>query len=180
MQKWGTFHYNGHDFDLSHLDPCTVNYVQPASRGKPARTYKVHVGYSHHCFTSGLDATKGYDPRQVFRDPRNGEKRLFDFDRYELSRHLPLILQNLGSKKVSHAKGGKFFVVRLVDKSGEEVEYEVYFKIYKTKDQRGWLNLFVHSAYVRFDHPDKRPKYKPISLFAIMHLVQQGKTPRVP
>jgi len=185
MTKWKSFTYGGIVYDLSHLDPSTEYYIQPSFGGKPEQKYKVHVGYSHHCFTNGDNLQKQCDPSLLIRDSKqsgtcNGDPRPFDVDRYKLSFYLPSIVKNIHIKKTFHTGKGNFFLVELVDSNGVGVEYEVYFKVYKASS-RGWLDMIVQSAYTRTKNPSGRTKKgKPINIFALFNNVLKGKVPREP
>jgi hypothetical protein len=51
--------------------------------------------------------------------------RPFNFERYELSNHLPMIIDALGKKEtlVCHAGYGSFAAVKVLDRSGNEIDY---------------------------------------------------------
>ena len=64
------------------------------------------------------------------------EKRIFCFDRYNLSAKLPDIAKALSSRPCFHAGRDNFFVAELVDFNGGRKEsYEVYFKV--LRENRG-------------------------------------------
>lgn len=72
-----------------------------------------------------------------------GESRLFDFDRYELSKMLPQILEELPRRGCYQTTGGNFFSIEMKDKGS----YEIYFRVDKVG--KGRIKLFVQSAYLR-------------------------------
>jgi hypothetical protein len=94
---WKPFIFGGRTYDLSHLHPRTCRYEQPAKGNKPARTYTVDVIFSLHCFTRSLLDGEDVDKGLLYADDR--EKRVFDFQRYELSKHLPAIIESLDQRK---------------------------------------------------------------------------------
>lgn len=178
MVAWAPFTHRGTVYDLSHLHPRLIEVVQPASGDKPAVTYRVQLGYGLHTFTRGVKAGETPNQELLYRDRR--ECRIFDFDRYRLSFQLPDITSGLHLRKCYHTGKGNFFVVEAVGVDGVPVEYEVYFEASRAS-QRGVLNLFVQSAYVRDDaHKGGQPKRKPIKFYVLMHNIQANKPIKVP
>jgi hypothetical protein len=86
--RWTPFDYAGRQYDLSHLHPQSVEFVQPAKGSNPERVYRVQIIFSLHCFIRAADDTFA-DSGLLYRDSR--ESRVFDFRRYEFSHHLPAI-----------------------------------------------------------------------------------------
>ena len=84
------FEHQGKVYDLSHLYPFPMRYEQPSKDGKPTRVYKVDVEFSLHCFTRGARKGEVPDAALLYSDSR--ETRIFDFQRYELSKRLPEIV----------------------------------------------------------------------------------------
>lgn len=179
MVFWGKFTYQGNDYDLSHLHPTLIDVVQPASGGKPALSYKVQVIYGLHTFTRSIKA--GECPSEDLKYSDSRESRVFDFDRHQLSFNLPGIVAALSSsKKCFHTEKGNFFIVKLLDEEDRTVEYEVYFTVSRSS-QRGVLNLFIQSAYVRDDeHTEGRPKKKPIGFQIILYNIQNNRPIKAP
>lgn len=173
--KWCAFRYGSEEYDLCHLHPATITYVQEAKRDKPARCYTVDVIFSLHCFTRGIKDGECPDPALCYSDDR--ETRVFDFQRYELSHQLPVIVNDLCKRKVYHSGKGNFFTIEIVDQqTGARLEYEIYFAASRSS-RKGRINLFVQSAYVRDpEHLSNRPKLKPIGfpiiLFNVLNNIQ--------
>lgn len=171
--QWLPFQHGGGTYDLSHLHSRRYEYVQPEKGGKPARRYKVDVIFSLHCFTRGGKAGETPDPALLYSDHR--ETRIFDFQRYELSRQLPGIVQKLGGLRCYHTGRENFFTIELVDHNGNKVEYEIYFTASRSS-KRGVINLFVQSAYVRDQqHRANRPDKKSINFYVILFNVQNDR-----
>lgn len=143
MVSWNAFVYNGTKYDLSHLHPSQIKFIQPGNATKPARIYDVEVAYSLHCFTKGYDSA---EPLLTYADVR--EKRTFDFVRYELSKKLPEIISGLGKRKCLHSGKGNFFVIETITPNGDKKDYEIYFDVMKSKTP-GFVYLYVQSAYIR-------------------------------
>jgi hypothetical protein len=170
MIAWGAFKYQEVEYDLSHLHPSQVRYIQPGKIGQPERIFTVDVSYSLHCFTNQLDFS---DPHLNYSDAR--ETRTFNFERYELSKQLPQIIQELNFKNCMHTGKGNFFVVEVVTSSGVKENYEVYFEVKHSKT-KGVAHLYVQSAYIRdLVHSNRPPATKKISLYVILHNKLAGK-----
>jgi hypothetical protein len=78
------------------------------------------------------------------------ESRPFNFERYELSKQLPSIINLLGNKEtlVCHAGYGNFATVKVLDSNGSEVSYFVPFAVFKENKK---LRLHVQSAYPKYE-----------------------------
>lgn len=171
--EWKPFQHGANAYDLSHLHSRRFEYVQPEKGGKQSRAYKVDVIFSLHCFTRGPKVDERPDPALLYSDPR--ETRIFDFQRYELSRQLPGIVEKLGEVRCYHTGRENFFTIHLIDQHGNQVEYEIYFTASRSS-KRGVINLFVQSAYIRdAQHLANRPHRKPISFYVILFNVQNNR-----
>lgn len=178
MIAWTAFTHQGTTYDLSHLHPKLIEVVQPATGDKPARVYKVQLIYGLHTFTRGVEPGENPDKALLYSDAR--ESRVFDFRRHALSAGLPAIVEGLQAQKCYHSGKGNFFVVELVGEDGQRVEYEVYFEASRSS-QRGVLNLYVQSAYVRdAEHKAGQPKKKPIGFSILLFNIQNNKPIKVP
>jgi len=100
----------------------------------------------------------------MYSDAR--ESRSFDNRRYELSKQLPQLVENLATQKCYHPGHGNFFTIELVQEGGTTAQYEVYFALSHSQ-KRGVLNLFVQSAYERNPKQIKRHK-KSIGFFVLL------------
>jgi hypothetical protein len=112
-----------------------------------------------------------YDYGLIYPDPY--EKRLFDLRRYEMSKHLPTIIQALPIAKPRHNGGlGKFFSVEIITESGERIEYDIFFKV---KKGNNGLEMIVETAFIREPNYDSaRPDGKPIRFWIILHHTLHG------
>lgn len=69
--------------------------------------------------------------------------------------------------------------MKLLDISGEEQEYEVYFKV--SREKNGALRLYVESAYIRGTGYDSaQPRKRKINFFVIAFNTQTGRPIKVP
>jgi hypothetical protein len=122
-----------------------------------------------HCFTR--EPKPGETPDEVLFYDKSIECRVFDFYRWELSQHLPGILEGMMTRKCFHARQDNFVVVEIINQADKtRVQYEIYFKVSKSS-KKGYLNLLVQSAYVR-DKPEaggKRRHNLPMKFSFILH-----------
>ncbi len=174
MIKWEAFNYNESTYDLSHLHPITVHYEQPSKEDKPARVFTVDVCFGLHCFTEGYSKITDSDPLR-YADSR--EVRLFDFNRYELSKQLPEIIRGLNKKSCMHTGHGNFFTIEIITPDGVKTEYEVYFEVKRVNPEKA--HLFVNSAFAP-DGRRIRKQAKKISLYIILHNKLAGIPIKVP
>lgn len=172
--KWQPFTYQGKTYNLSHVHAFDWQYTAPATDKRPECTYKIAVQFSMHTFTRGVMVGEMVNPALLYRDSR--EERVFDFVRYELSRQLPDIVQQLGERICYHTHHGTFFTVEIVSPDGVAQDYEVYFKLSRSS-RRGWLTLYVQSAYVRdSNYRSTQPKRRKIGFQVIAYNLTTGKT----
>jgi hypothetical protein len=171
--KWQPFTYQGQTYDLSHVHPFDWEYTAPATDKRPERAYRIDVQFSIHTFTRGVDAGEAVDPALEYRDSR--EERAFDFVRYAFSKQLPNIVQQLGERVCYHTHHGTFFTIEVMNPEGMAQDYEVYFKLSRSK-RKGWLTLYVQSAYVRDqEHSTAQPKRRKIGFQVIAYNIMTGK-----
>jgi len=168
--QWRAFVHNGITYDLSHLSSKVCTFTQPAQNQNPARDYRVEIDFGLHCFTRGLEEGETPDPVLIYSDAR--ETRIFDFERYELSKLLPDLIDRLPSCKCFHTEKGNFFTIEV---HGEKkILYHVFFEASRT-GTRKMLRLFVQSAYAR-----DRLKRKPIRFFVVLFNTQNNREIKVP
>lgn len=174
--KWKAFEFNDKAYNLTHLHPRVCSYMQPAKGTNPPRAYTVEISFSMHCFTRGSEGEIP-DPALLYSDSR--ETRIFDFDRYNLSQHLNVIINGLADRKCFHSGHGNYFTVE-VQKDNANLEYEIYFTVSRSS-KKGVLNLFVQSAYVRdATHTANKPIRKPIGFHVILYDTLNNKGIKVP
>lgn len=178
MIDWKSFEFDGVVYDLTHLHPKRLTYRQPAKDNKPERVYEVDVIFSMHCFTRGVKQDEKPDRNLLYADSR--ESRVFDFRRYGLSKELPAIIKELHRRKCHHSGKGNFFVVEVITREGEHLDYEIYFEASRNT-KRGAINLYVQSAYVRdAAHRSNTPKKKPIGFTIILFNILNNKPIKIP
>lgn len=169
VEEWRNFTLDGKIYDLSHLNAHWVEYVDTKDEEKPI-PYKFRVTYGFHCFTKDSEELSTEKSQLImYSAPR--ESRPFNFERYELSKHLPSIINSLGNREtlVCHAGYGNFATVKVLDANGSEVNYFVPFKVFK---ERKKLRLHVPSAYPLYEGTGKIRK---VGFFVIAKNLLHGK-----
>lgn len=166
--KFPAFNHAGTVYDLSHLDPSVVEYIQAGTETIAAKVYKVNVIYTQHCFTRNIPRSGSYDKTLEHRDGK--EVRLFDVDRWELSKHLPVIVRELAERTCHHAKENNFVTVETVAADLGVVEYDVFFVASKAM-RPGFINLVIQSAYLR----KQKQAGKRVNFLKILFSAQSGK-----
>ncbi|MCU7939909.1 MAG: hypothetical protein KZQ64_08115 [gamma proteobacterium symbiont of Bathyaustriella thionipta] len=176
MINWAPFVYKGQTYDLSHLHPFNMMVTQDATNTQPKREYNVQVFFSLHCFTKSEKGQEQIDTDLLYRD--NREVRVFDFRRYELSKNLRDIIEDIGRKKCFHTGHDNYFIIELLDQKNNKIEYEIYFTLSRGKKI---LNLYIQSAYSRDgEHRSGHKKKKPIRFVILAHNIQKGRKIVVP
>ena len=171
--QWNPFKYQGQIFDLTHVHPFDWEYTALATNKRLEHTYRIEVQFSMHTFTRGIEEGEVLDPALNYRDSR--EERAFDFMRYDFSKQLPTIVQQLGKRVCYHTHHGTFFSIEVVNAEGMAQDYEVYFKLSRSS-RKGWLTLYVQSAYVRDrKHGTAQPKRRKIGFQVIAYNIMANK-----
>lgn len=174
---WRAFRLADREFDLSHLNDLSFEFVIDAKEGKPEQRYQVDAIFGLHCFTKAGDTSASYSSDLEYADAR--ETRLFDHGRYDLSRRLPAIVTGIGLRKCFHGRDGNFYVIEKIRLADAEVAYFVFFKLSRGLGER--LNLFVSSAYVPDAEFQPTPRErKPIRFGVIAYNVKSGRSIKRP
>ena len=173
--NWRPHRITGRVFELSHLDPFEFELVVPEKQGKPSATYRIRVEFSMHCFTHSVRDGESYSSVLEYR--HGNETRVFDEERYDLSKLLPEIVRTISDRKCYHAKDRNFFTIEAINQDGKRSEYSVFFTVFRRGTKNG-LMLVVQSAYVRYQVPLARRR--PIRFSIIAFNVISGKPIRIP
>lgn len=173
VTNWRNFALDGINYDLSHLNAHWAEYLDKRDEEKPI-TYRFIVTYGLHCFTKDVEGLSREESQLLmYNAPK--ESRPFNFERYELSKQLPTIIESLGNKEtlVCHAGYGKYAVVKVLNANGCEVDYFVPFAVFRESKK---LRLHVQSAYPRHEGIGR---VKKVGFFVIAkNLLQNRKLPK--
>jgi hypothetical protein len=151
---WVDHTQEGQTYSLAHLRPTVLDFHVPAcgpTAGKPARparTIKVLIQYSHHCFTQGVDQLASqYNPDHLYTWlKRPDDVRVFCPNRWDESKALPTLIRNLQDRACYPTRRHNFFAVKRAVPDGH---YTIYFRVDRENSTN--IRLFVESAYVRTD-----------------------------
>lgn len=177
MTLWRPIEIDGVRYDLTHLHPMTLIYTQPSKKNLPERTYSVEVTFGLHCFTKEVGDGVTADQKLCYSDAR--ETRIFDAGRFELSKRLPELVKKLPTSKCYHTNRGNFFTVEIIKSGEEKQQYEVYFTL-SHSIKKGYLALWVQSAYIRDRKHQTKGKKKSIGLFVLLFNTQNNRPIKPP
>jgi len=168
--SWRPFSYKEEVYSLSHLDAHIAEYTD-----KEGKIYKYIVTYSFHCFAKDVPGLSEAENDQLIYQTRK-DKRHFNFERYELSKHLPKIIRSLGEEPICfHGGHNRFIRYKIQDDEGNAINYFIAFKSFKEKKR---LRLHIESAYPV--SPEEKGKLKKINFFTIAHNTLHGKITKKP
>jgi len=176
MNSWRPFCHAGQTYDLTHLDKYVHTYVQPAKGDSPERNYEVEISFSLHCFTRGPESGESKTSPYAYSDAR--ETRIFDKRRYELSRNLKTIIEQLPMSPCFHTNYTTYFSIKNINEQGVVENYEIYFSVSKPAGRDGKLQIFVISAYPRDREYSNKPggkRAKRVNFFVILNSALQGR-----
>lgn len=170
ITSWRPFLYKEKTYSLSHLDAHTAEYID-----KEGKNYKYIVTYSFHCFAKDVPGVSVEENNLLLYQTRK-EDRHFNFERYELSKHLPNIILSLGEEPICfHGGHNRFIRYKIHDDEGNAINYFIAFKSFKEKKR---LRLHIESAYPV--SPGGKGKLKKINFFTIAHNTLHGKVTKKP
>lgn len=165
LLEQGHIEIDGKKYGLEHLKKSQHTAIIPKTAHSPEMTAILSVSYSSHCVTEGCSDEDWFDRNKTKEEYRvlgdKNEKRIFCYDRYQLSFYLPGIFLDFTSKRCRYAKNRNYLIVEFLADNGVKIEYHVFFNMRKSK---GGLVIYVESAYA----PNTPP---PMSKSPSMHAV---------
>lgn len=155
----------GATYDLSHLEPfvfpLTVSYID----------YRVRVTFGCHVFTEKLRPEHTPDLRYTYK----GEDRAFDVGRYNLSKHLPGLIQSQNTHSVYHSRNeGSFFILKGVGTSPGNAPYAVFFRSSRYNEGDADVLVKVVSAY---EKPKMTKFAQPVRFTNLVEALAKGTKP---
>lgn len=141
---WEAKTIEGESYDLSHLHPHLWEIIIPKKGKLDELTLNVAVSYSIHCFTRTQEEGEQVAPEWLYSDSR--ESRVFDTQRWELSKKLPEIISTLQTRKCIHSGREEFITIEVFEQ-GRRIQYAVFFTVTKGGKTEADLNLYINSAY---------------------------------
>lgn len=157
IQSWPSFEHDGVTYSLSHLDAHAITY-----KGQK-KDYTFVVTYGLHCFAK---EPSPYNIPIVYPDAR--EAITICMERYEASKQIPKILENLHSMSLYQTTAEKFFTLQMMNSATNMVEpYKVCVAFYKEKRL---LRMHVLTAFFAREgagSPGVAIPNKQVSLFKV-------------
>lgn len=171
IQEWQSFEHAGVAYSLSHLSAHEITY-----KGEKAE-YKFVVTYGLHCFAK--DGT-AYNIPVIYEDGR--ESKSICMERYEASKHLRTILENLPSMTLYETSAEKYFSLHLMNSATQTIEpYKVCIAFFKEKRLLRMHILSAFFARTGAGAPGEPIPHKPLSLYKVaMDTQKKPKGGRVP
>lgn len=132
----------GQPISLDHLEP--IQLIVPTHL-KPDGA-RIDVLFSNHCFSERFDPALHIGAQAIVWDGRI--RRVFDQRRYELSRALPGIVNDLASAVVFQTPEANFVRIVVPAPAGAAgVDYRMFFRLKTVSSEGADLKLRVESAY---------------------------------
>lgn len=146
MLIWPTFTDRLGVYDLSHLNAHVFIATRAASGAYPARSVRIFVSYSNHCFTNHF-ADEGKDDGSIYLHA--GDGRYFCEDRYKGSLVLPGLIPELIEKNILLGRAVKerretFFYLeeRRMDR-----DFRIFMKIERSNHPDSDIRLIITSCH---------------------------------
>lgn len=157
IQNWEPFEYGGNTYTLTHLDVHEIIY-----KGVKA-TFKFVVTYGLHCFTK---ENTSFNIPVSYQDGR--EAKDICMERYEASKQIRRILENLPAMQIFHTDTERYFTLQMMNSATNQIEpYKICVAIFK---ENRLIRMHVLSAFfVRTGPgaPGVAIPNKPVSIFKI-------------
>jgi hypothetical protein len=161
-QFWKDFTYKGQVFNFDHLKSSRHIFKHPQRNEK----YVLYFTFSHHVFTKKKDIP--LDSDEFYPFPVT-DMRLFDEDRYELSKYLPKIIETLPEQFCYHGGYSRYCSCKIDKSDSETIYYQVVYRAWK---ERGKMRFHIESAYPL---EGKLGKVKKVNFWVICHNLLNGK-----
>ncbi len=154
VQHWPPKRIDDKRYDFSHLNAQRVSYSVPANKDNSEKKYDVIITYSYHVFAKTIPEMDDAEKQRRMYHYHGEALRPVHDERYELSKKLPNIIQDLLTTKCLHGAKDSFFVVELVNTATKQAEpYEVYFEMFKEMKK---LRMHIKTAFVRRERSQEK------------------------
>ena len=163
VQRWKDCTLEGQEYNFNHLDSKKHTYVHPNRDER----YEIYFTFSHHVFTRGLKPTDRADAVNLY--PYDKDRRIFDEVRFELSKNLPEIIENLPEQFCYHGGYSRYCSCKIYQEDGAEVQYKIIYRAWK---KSGKMRFHIESAYPL---DERLGKVKKVDFWTICHNLFRGK-----
>ena len=163
VQKWASFTLDSTNYDFSHLNAKKHTFSHPVRN----EDYTLYFTISHHAFTRSIKENEVVLKRFLYPYPQ--DLRIFDKSRYELSKLLPQIIENLPDQFCYHGGYSRYCSCKIEDETGSKTFYQV---VYRTWKEKGKMRFHIESAYPL---PNGVGKVKKVDVWIILHNLLRNK-----
>lgn len=163
--RFPLFRHKGQIYDPSHLNDFIFTYQLSELQ------CRIRVSFSCHCFTKALDNTPNH---LIYKHGK--EKREFCFDRFELSKILPSLVQSLGNATIYESQKRDYLIIKLDNTFAPNQHYTIFFNSVKSKSAESDITIYVNSAYIKQNKLSSAPAIKFNSLLS--HILNGKMPPR--
>jgi len=146
MSTFPSKKFRGHVYSFEHLKRTSVEMLFNEGLIK----VKIFVTFGSHCFTEEFKS-ETHNQEYVYR--HNGELRAFDIVRYECSKKLPNIINNMANGTVYKSDKSYTYVshIQIASLLGEQA-YSIFFSLKKRNTINSelseiHLDMYIKSAY---------------------------------
>lgn len=162
-QFWKKFEFNGTLYTFEHLNACKHQFTHP----KRPEKYTLYFTFSHHVFTRALKNNEKISKQKIYPAPSE-DLRIFDLERYTLSKQLPNIIENLPEQFFYHGGYGRYCSCKIEDSNGITINYQIVYRVWK---ERGKMRFHIESAYPL----EQQGKVKKVNFWVICYNLLKGK-----
>jgi hypothetical protein len=143
LPRWKPHIAGGKVYSLDHLNPRRLTLDFAARADLPAISVEIRVGFMSHTFTEACASGEPAHPEYS----RPNDPRIFSQRRHEFSRHLPALLDTIGTRRchVSNSGHGNHFVIEGLPGLQPGEEYWVFLQMECV--ERTVARMRIRSAY---------------------------------
>ncbi|MGX9523135.1 heat-shock protein [Vibrio mediterranei] len=163
VQQWKPFTLDSTIYEFSHLDARKHTFIHPTRNEQ----YTLFFTFSHHVFTRSPEKQDATDDSQYYPFP--SDRRIFDKTRYNLSRHLPQIVETLPEQFCYHGGYSRYCSCKVRDDDNKEINYQVVYRVWK---KSGKMRFHIESAYPLNGTLGRKKK---VNFWVICHNLLRGK-----
>ena len=163
-QFWKSYQYNGQTLSFDHLTACKHEFTHQ----KRDEKYTLYFTFSHHTFTRKKANNESPNQSEFYPFPPK-DLRIFDLERYKLSKHLPEIVKTMPSQFFYHGGYSRYCSCKITTDDGTEIYYQVVYRVWR---KQGKMRFHVESAYPL---PEKPSKVKKVDFWVICYNLSKGK-----
>lgn len=166
MSSHGKKIFDGVEYDLTHLDSAVIDV---SAQSDPLVSFRVLVSYGLHCFAR--EVRNGDPAHHILAEGR--DRRCFCPHRTQLSKNLPRLIREASTGLAFFSEGRNMLIVEDVPGG----PYAVYFNVEPAKQKSLDVILFVASAYLKPELPER---LNAVPFTALIQKASKGHKPERP